>query len=137
MSSGECSYMKILLVEDHQESRHNLQRLIERRGHHVVGVGSAEEAKRCLKADKFPFLIPEAERLLGRKRDDLIGKELWREFPELIGSPFEENYRRVLTEQVAIEFEASDSIGKIWFEMHAYPNGPGVSVFFRDVSERK
>ena len=38
--------MKILLVEDHLESRKSLQRLIERRGHEVVGVGSVEEAKR-------------------------------------------------------------------------------------------
>jgi len=49
--------MKILLVEDHQESRHNLQRLIERRGHEVHGVGSAEEARRALELQKFPFLI--------------------------------------------------------------------------------
>src|SRR6266480_3711307 len=49
--------MKILLVEDHQESRHSLQRLLERRGHYVAGVGSAEEAKRALETDKFPFLI--------------------------------------------------------------------------------
>jgi PAS domain S-box-containing protein len=245
--------MKILLVEDHQESRHSLQRLIERRGHEVVGVGSAEEAKRALQEDRFPFLIldwmlpgksgidlceelrsepggdemfillvtargdtqdleqalaagasdyltkpldlgllnvrlsvaerqikdlaernqaraalqesartmtdilenttdaffaldhdwtftylnPEAERLLDRKRDDIIGKELWREFPELIGSAFEDNYRRVLSDQVAVEFEASDANGKVWFEMHAYPGGGGVSVFFRDVTERK
>ena len=49
--------MKILLVEDHQESRHNLQRLIERRGHEVHAVGSAEEAKRALQEGSFPFLI--------------------------------------------------------------------------------
>ena len=245
--------MKILLVEDHQESRRSLQRLIERRGHEVIGVGSAEEAKRALLGDKFPFLIldwmlpgksgvelcrelraqpdgdemfillvtartdtkdlekalaagasdyltkpldiallnvrlsvaerqirdlaernqaraalqesartmtdilenttdgffaldhewkftylnSEAERLLDRKRDEVIGKELWQEFPELIGSPFEQNYRRVLTEQAAVEFEASDAAGRIWFEMRAYPSGRGISVFFRDVTERK
>src|SRR2546423_4685955 len=49
--------MKILLVEDHQDSRNNLQRLIERRGHDIVGVGSAEEAKQALAAQHFPFLI--------------------------------------------------------------------------------
>jgi DNA-binding response OmpR family regulator len=38
-------------------SRHNLQRLIERRGHEVHGVGSAEEARRALELQKFPFLI--------------------------------------------------------------------------------
>jgi PAS domain S-box-containing protein len=85
----------------------------------------------------FTYLNPEAERLLARKRDELTGKELWVEFPELIGSPFEHNYRRVLAEQVAVEFEASDPAGKLWFEMHAYPSGSGVSVFFRDVTERK
>jgi len=49
--------MKILLVEDHPGSRRNLQRLIERRGHEVVGVGSAEEAEAALAAGSFPFLI--------------------------------------------------------------------------------
>ena len=85
----------------------------------------------------FTFLNPEAETLLGRGRAELIGKELWKEFPELIGSPFEMNYRRVMTEQVPIEFEACDATGKVWFEMHAYPSGMGMSVFLRDISERK
>src|SRR6476659_7849685 len=49
--------MKILLVEDHAASRKNLQRLIERRGHEVVGVGSAEEAEQALATQWFPFLI--------------------------------------------------------------------------------
>jgi len=86
---------------------------------------------------KFIYLNPEAETLLGRRRDEVIGKELWKEFPQLNGSPFEVNYRRVMTEQMPVEFEASDAAGKVWFEMHAYPSGGGVSVFFRDVTERK
>ena len=49
--------MKILLVEDDQQSRRSLQRLIERRGHEVVGVGSAEEAEEMLRSQAFPFLI--------------------------------------------------------------------------------
>ena len=86
---------------------------------------------------KFTYLNSEAERLLSRKRDDLIGKELWKEFPELNSSPFELNYRRVLKEQIPAEFEACDGAGKVWFEVHAYPSGVGVSVFFRDTTERK
>src|SRR5579864_5015054 len=49
--------MRILLVEDHQESRKNLHRLLERRGHEVVAVGSTEEAKHAIAAQSFPFLI--------------------------------------------------------------------------------
>ncbi|HLM72615.1 MAG TPA: response regulator, partial [Polyangiaceae bacterium] len=49
--------MKILLVEDHADSRRNLQRLIERRGHDVVAVASAEEAEAVLASQRFAFLI--------------------------------------------------------------------------------
>src|SRR5205823_12535400 len=49
--------MKILLIEDHPGSRRNLQRLIARRGHEVIAVGSAEEAEAALAAETFPFLI--------------------------------------------------------------------------------
>ena len=245
--------MKILLVEDHPDSRRNLQRLIELRGHEVVAVGSAEEAERMLTTHKFPFLIldwmlpgksgvdlcrelrahdcgdemfillvtaradtedlqqameagandyltkpldlgllnvrlsvaerqirdlsernearvelqssarkvtnilenttdgffaldrewrftylnSEAELMLDRTRDELLGAVIWEKLPHLTGSLFETSYRRVMGEQIAVAFEASDSNEKLWFEVHAYPSGDGVSVFFRDVTERK
>src|SRR6266481_3599234 len=245
--------MRILLVEDHPESRRTLQRLIERRGHEVVAVGSAEEAELELRKQPFSFLILEwmlpgksgvelcqelraapkgeelfillvtarddtqdleraleagandylikpldparlnvrlsvaerriralaernqaraelqeavrkmtdilektsdgffavdrdwkftfvnrqAEKLLDRHREDLIGKDFWVELPEFTRDAFEKNYRRAMSEQVAVEFEASDPAGQVWFELLAYPSGGGVSVFLRDVTERK
>ena len=245
--------MRILLVEDHAESRRTLKRLIERRGHEVVAVESAEEAEVELAKQAFPFLIldwmlpgksgvelcrelrtrshgdeffillvtgrdepidleealeagandylikpldparlnvrlsvaerriraliernqtrtelqetvrkmtdilektsdgffavdrewkftfvnPKAEKLLERRRDDLIGKDVWMEFPQFKRDAFEKNYRRAMSEQVAVEFEASDADGQVWFELLAYPSGGGVSVFLRDVTERK
>ena len=248
-----CQGMKILLVEDHTESRRSLQKLIERRGHEVVAVGSAEEAEVELINQHFPFLIldwmlpgksgielcqelrgqahgdeffillvtarddladlelaleagandyltkpldpdrlnvrlsvaerriralservqaraelqetvrkmtdilektsdgffavdrdwkftfvnRQAERLLERRREDLIGKDVWMEFPQFKRDAFERNYRRAMSEQVAVEFEASDAQGQVWFELLAYPSGGGVSVFLRDVTDRK
>ena len=50
--------MRILLIEDHPDSRRNLRRLIEQRGHEVVACASAEEAEAELaKGERFPFLI--------------------------------------------------------------------------------
>ena len=37
--------MKILLIEDHADSRRHLRRLIEKRGHEVIACASAEEAE--------------------------------------------------------------------------------------------
>ena len=86
---------------------------------------------------RFTYVNPEAESSFGRSRKELLGGELWQKFPELRGTTFEKNYRRVMAEQAPIEFEACDPSGTKWFEVHAYPSGGGVSAFFRDVTERK
>jgi PAS domain S-box-containing protein len=86
---------------------------------------------------KLTYVNAAAEAIFGRKRGELIGGVLWERFPELVGSVFQENYEKAMAEKVAIEFEASDSSGKTWYDVHAYRNNGGVSVFFRDISERK
>ncbi|MFZ1219954.1 MAG: response regulator [Chthoniobacterales bacterium] len=86
---------------------------------------------------KLTYANAAAESIVKRKRDQLIGGLLWERFPELVGSVFQANYEKVLAEQVAMEFEAGDSAGKVWYDVHAYPSNGGVSVFIRDISERK
>ncbi len=87
---------------------------------------------------RFTYVNPQAERLFGRARKELLGGELWQKFPELRNTPFEENYRQVMADQTPAEFEACEPNGTTrWFEVHAYPSGGGVSAFFRDVTERK
>src|SRR5436190_11984808 len=79
---------------------------------------------------KLTYLNAEAEAMVGRSRNELLGGVLWERFPELVGSVFQTNYEKVMTDQVAIEFEASDRTGKIWYEVHAYPSDGGGSGFF-------
>lgn len=87
---------------------------------------------------RFTYVNPQAERLFGRARKELLGGELWQKFPELRSTPFEENYRQVMANQTPAEFEACEPNGTTrWFEVHAYPSSGGVSAFFRDVTERK
>ncbi|MGI8431001.1 MAG: response regulator, partial [Chthoniobacterales bacterium] len=49
--------MKILLVEDNPDSRRNLRRLIEKRGHEVTACATAEEAEAEIAKDVFPLVI--------------------------------------------------------------------------------
>src|ERR1051326_6400866 len=86
---------------------------------------------------KLTYVNAQAEAMMKRKRDEILGGVLWEEFPALIGSVFQTNYEKVMADHVAIQFEALDSTGKISYEVHAYPSNGGVSVFFRDISERK
>src|SRR2546423_5690325 len=86
---------------------------------------------------KLTYVNAEAEAMVGRNREELLGGLLWEKFPALVGSVFQTNYEKVMAEQTTMEFEAVDVTGKIWYEVHAYPSNGGVSVCFRDISERK
>src|SRR5256714_7141904 len=86
---------------------------------------------------KLTYVNAAAEAMVGRKRDELLGGLLWERFPELVGSVFQANYEKVMADKVAIEFEASDPSGRNWYDVDAYRSNGGVSVFFRDISERR
>ncbi|MDI9256814.1 PAS domain S-box protein [Flavobacterium sedimenticola] len=75
-----------------------------------------------------------AEKLLGVKREDLVGKNLWSVFPEAVDLPSYTNYHKVMETREPITFE--DFYG-IWLEVNAYPSNEGISVFFRDITLRK
>ena len=89
----------------------------------------------ALDADwKFIYVNPKAASLLDCSRDELLGEGFWTRFPKVCGSLFEGDYRKRMAEGNAVEFEANDVTGNRRFEVHAYPSGQGISVFFRDVN---
>jgi two-component system CheB/CheR fusion protein len=87
---------------------------------------------------RFIYLNAEAERLLGLRREELIGKHIFDMFPRLRGTDVERQFRRVLAERKPFEFQAHDTASDRWFERRAYPaaNG-GLAVYFRDVTARR
>jgi diguanylate cyclase (GGDEF)-like protein/PAS domain S-box-containing protein len=72
-----------------------------------------------------------------RGRDLRLGVSLWDAFPEALGGPFHQNYKRALEHQTPVEFEEYLESMEIWFEVHAYPSPNAISLFFRDVTERR
>ena len=75
---------------------------------------------------------------LHRPPPDLIGKNIWEEYPGLYGSPFEPLYRNAAgpagVSGAITEFYPDHNC---WYEIHIYPGPRGISVYFRDVSDRK
>ncbi|MEC4982770.1 MAG: PAS domain S-box protein [Oscillatoria sp. PMC 1068.18] len=85
----------------------------------------------------FTYLNQQAEKLLARKREDLLGKSIWAEFPEAVNSTFYHEYHRAFTQQISVEFEEYYPPLDSWFAVHAYPSGTGLSVYFQNINERK
>jgi len=86
---------------------------------------------------RFTYINGQAEILLGRRREDLLGRDHWSEYPDTLGTGLERSYRRAVEENVTVTFEHFYAPHNRWYEMHAYPSPDGLSVYFRDVSERK
>ena len=87
---------------------------------------------------RFTFVNPHAEKLLGRTRDELLGRSIWTEFPATVGSPFEQEYRGAVRSGQPASFEAYyppplDG----WYELRAWPTPDGLSVYFREITARR
>ena len=86
---------------------------------------------------RFTYVNAAGVRFLDRTPGDLIGKSLWEEFPGTVGSEFEQVYRRVVARQVSESFTAYYPNFDRWYEATAYPAPEGLSVYFRDVTDRR
>ncbi len=81
-----------------------------------------------------------AEETIGRLRrspDGLIGKVLWEEFPDLVGSVIQREFQRAVRDSVTVQFEFFYPPLGAWYELRGYPSPDGLSVYFQDVTDRK
>ncbi len=87
---------------------------------------------------RFTYVNAQAERYLGRPKEALLGRLYWEEFPQTRGSPHEVAYRDAARSgrPAHLEFPSTIQVGR-WIELHAYPAPEGLSVYIRDVTERK
>lgn len=85
----------------------------------------------------YRFINDNALLLLNKSRDELLGKTIWNAFPDIVGTVFEENYRKVMEERIHIAFAAYSPVSRMWIEVRAYPHGQGISIFFSDVTQKK
>jgi GAF domain-containing protein len=87
---------------------------------------------------RFSYVNAEAERLLDRTREELLGGSIWELFPAAVGSAFEEHYRGAASSGRERVFEAYYPAPlDAWYEVRAWPVPDGLSVYFLDVSERR
>jgi PAS domain S-box-containing protein len=83
------------------------------------------------------YLNKETEKVLHRKRDTLIGKNLWDEYPDAIETDFYRQYHKAMETQENLTFEEFYPALNVWLEVTVYPSTTGLSVYFRDITLRK
>lgn len=78
-----------------------------------------------------------AAELLHTPKELIIGKYLWDLFSDATENISYHKYNQALNEQKSVQFEDYYEKIKRWFEVSAYPSQNGLSVYFKDITERK
>ncbi len=86
---------------------------------------------------RFTYVNHQAEVILQRRLTDLLGKMLWEEFSDFIDSDLHRTFQQALTEQTPVAFEQYVLPARTWFEVRVFPYQSGLSVYFRDIGDRK
>lgn len=86
---------------------------------------------------RYTYVNRAAERIARLRREEMLGRTLWEVFPEFAGSQFESACRRAMDEGVTVHFEEYCAPLDAWFQQTMYPAADGITVYVRDITERK
>ncbi|MHB9286972.1 PAS domain S-box protein [Halobacteriales archaeon Cl-PHB] len=86
---------------------------------------------------RFTYLNDRAEELLGHAEADLLGEVAWEAFPEARDTVVWDAFHEAMETQEPGVFEMFYAPLDFWVEARVYPSESGLSVYFRDVTERK
>jgi PAS domain S-box-containing protein len=75
--------------------------------------------------------------LTGLPLGELLGKEAWEAWPELGEGPARRELERARREQSPVRVEIFMPRLGLWYETSAYPHAHGLSLFSRDITDRK
>lgn len=90
------------------------------------------------RAWRFTYVNAEAERLLGGRREDLLGGVIWELFPATLGSEFERRYRGVAETGEPVTFDAYYPAPlNGWYELRVWPGPDGLAVYFLEVTAQR
>ncbi len=78
-----------------------------------------------------------AQKMLGKAREDIIGKKLWDVYPNAVSGAFYDEYQKAMEGNSPNHFEEFYAPLKIWLEVNVYPSATGLSIYFKNITEQK
>ncbi|QCS43347.1 PAS domain S-box protein [Natrinema versiforme] len=85
---------------------------------------------------RFTHLNEQAAEILQRSRTELLDREIWEVLPEA-PEVYREQFKKALETQETVTFERYIADIDSWLGFNVYPSETGLSIYFRDITERK
>jgi len=85
----------------------------------------------------FTYVNESALKTMRKDQNDLIGKNAFKEFPQLKKSVFKDYLEEVKRTRKPAQFEFYYEYYDLWFDESIYPSEDGFSVYYKDITKRK
>lgn len=86
---------------------------------------------------RFTYLNRRAQNFFHATAESLLGRFVWDCYPMVQGSEHRRRHEMAMESQQANSYELYYEPGQQWHEVRLYPSQQGVSVCFRDVTQRR
>ena len=102
-------------------------------------LGSITDGMAVLDSEwRYTYFSETGARMLGVRSEDMLGRCVWDLFAQADQLAFGREYRRAVETGMATHFEDFYPAPlNMWIECHCYPSSDGLSVYFRDVTDRR
>jgi PAS domain S-box-containing protein len=78
----------------------------------------------------------QAEKILRMPRLETKGKNIWEVWGDAAGTDFYSICHKAVAENIVQNFDTFYGKLNVWFEVSAYPSSNGLSVYFRDITDK-
>ena len=85
----------------------------------------------------YIYLNTKATEIIGRRAEDIIGKNIWEEFPQKKEDIFYASFFTAMAEQRTLTQEGYCHPLRTWLNATLYPSSQGLSIYMQDITERK
>jgi PAS domain S-box-containing protein len=128
----------VLSITDITEQRRTAEEISESRRQVLDILESITDAFYALDNDwRFTYVNHRAEELFRIRREQLLFRNIWEVIRKEQSPEIYENYTKAKEQIAPVVFEDFSPRLNKWLEMHVFPYENGVSVYIKDVTERK
>jgi PAS domain S-box-containing protein len=85
----------------------------------------------------YTFLNDRFAEIIGMSREEVIGRNLWEVFPDLVNTEVDYHLHQAMDQQIAVQYEYYYPTWKRWFDNRVYSIPGGIAVICAEITNRK
>jgi PAS domain S-box-containing protein len=136
-AQGDCTHW-ISIERDVTERKNQEQKLAETSEKLWNTLESIQDGFYTLDDDwNISYWNKEAEKISGRKQEEMLGKNIWEMYEGRISKKIQSVFHDAKKLNTPIRTEVYSKNLKYWVELNAFPSTMGLTVSFKNITERK